>query len=35
MDIELVKAIGIYIVMPICGAAAFGVFFWSAFRSLR
>jgi hypothetical protein len=35
MDIEVVKAIGLYIVMPICAAASFGVFVWSAFRSLR
>jgi hypothetical protein len=35
MDVELIKAIGLYIVIPICSAVGFSVFMWAAFSALK
>lgn len=32
MDVETIKAIGEYIVMPICAFGAMGIFFYCFFR---
>lgn len=35
IDIEIIKAIGLFIVTPICAFGCLGVFIWLSFRDVR